>query len=61
MTNLGTYIGYKIGKFLGEGSLTGLTIRKMAGAETLDLKVEASSWLQAWSHALTAPLLRLNP
>ena len=45
MTNLGTYIGYKIGKFIGEGSLTGLTIRKMAGAETLDLKVKASASL----------------
>jgi hypothetical protein len=52
MTNLGTYIGYKFGKFIGEGSLTGLTIRKMAGAEALDLKVKAFSWLQVWSPTL---------
>jgi hypothetical protein len=35
MTTLGTYIGYKIGKFIGKGSQTGLTIRKMPGGKGL--------------------------
>lgn len=54
MTNLVTYIDCKVGKFIGEGSLTGLTIRKMGGVETLDLKVEAPVGLE-FNPALVPP------
>jgi alkyl hydroperoxide reductase subunit AhpF len=63
ITNLQTYIGYKAVQFVGDGTLTGLTIRKMAGAETLDLPAKGvfiAVGLEPNS-SLAAPLLKLNP
>ncbi len=63
MTNVQTYIGYKVVQFIGEGTLTGLTIRKMAGAETLDLPVTGAFIAVGLepNSALAAPLVKLNP
>jgi alkyl hydroperoxide reductase subunit F len=62
MSNVQTYIGYKVVQFSGEGTLTGLTIRKMAGAETLDLKVKGAFIAVGLepNSALAAPLVKLN-
>lgn len=63
IANLETYIGYKVVEFIGEETLTGLTIRKMAGAETLDLPAKGvfiAVGLEP-NASLAAPLLKLNP
>jgi alkyl hydroperoxide reductase subunit F len=60
--NLETYIGYNVVQFVGDGALTGLTIRKMAGTDTLNLPAKGvfiAVGLEPNS-SLTAPLLKLN-
>jgi thioredoxin reductase len=38
--NLQTYVAYKVVQFLGNETLAGVTLRKMAGDETLDLPAQ---------------------
>jgi thioredoxin reductase len=40
--NLQTYVGYKVVRFIGDGTLAGVTIRKMAGDATLDLPTKGA-------------------
>ncbi len=40
--NLQTYVDYKVVQFTGNGTLTGVKIRKMAGDETLDLPAKGA-------------------
>ncbi|MFA4902294.1 MAG: NAD(P)/FAD-dependent oxidoreductase [Desulfobaccales bacterium] len=62
LSNLQTYIGYKVVQFIGDGTLTGLTIRKMAGAGTLDLPAKGAFIAVGLepNSFLAAPLLKLN-
>lgn len=60
--NLQTYIGYKVVQFRGDGSLTGVTIRKMAGEETLELPVKGAFIAVGLkpNSSLAATLVKLN-
>lgn len=60
--NLQTYVGYKVVRFRGDGNLAGVTIRKMAGEETLDLPVKGAFIAVGLkpNSSLAAPLVKLN-
>jgi len=62
LTNLHTYIGYKVHEFTGDRSLTGIIIRKKAGAETLSLPVKGAFIAVGLepNSSLAAPLVKLN-
>jgi len=62
LTNLQTYIEYKVLQFQGKETLTGLTIRKMGGPETLEIPAKGvfiAVGLEPNS-SLVATLLNLN-
>lgn len=60
--NLQTYIGYKVLEFTGDQTLTGVTLRKKAGAETLGLPVKGAFMAVGLepNSSLAAPLVKLN-
>ena len=60
--NLHTYLGYKVLEFTGDQALTGVTIRKKAGAETLGLPVKGAFIAVGLepNSSLAAPLVQLN-
>lgn len=60
--NLQTYVGYKVVEFRGDGTLTGVTIKKLAGDETLDLPVKGAFVAVGLkpNSSLAAPLVKLN-
>ncbi|MHB8066679.1 MAG: FAD-dependent oxidoreductase [Desulfobaccales bacterium] len=60
--NLQTHVGYKVVQFRGNGTLTGVTIRKMAGDETMDLPVKGAFIAVGLkpNSSLAAPLVNLN-
>jgi alkyl hydroperoxide reductase subunit F len=62
LPNLQIHIGYKVVQFLGDGTLTGVTIRKMAGDETLDLPVKGAFIAVGLkpNSSLAAQLVKLN-
>ncbi|MBI4796188.1 MAG: FAD-dependent oxidoreductase, partial [Deltaproteobacteria bacterium] len=62
LSNLHTYLGYKVLEFIGDQTLTGVQIRKKAGAETLRLPVKGAFIAVGLepNSSLVAPLVQLN-
>ena len=63
ITSLQPYIGDKVVQFIGDVALAGVTIRKMAGADTLEDLPAKSVFIAAGlesNSSLAAPLLKLN-
>ncbi|MHB9071926.1 MAG: FAD-dependent oxidoreductase [Desulfobaccales bacterium] len=62
LSNLHTYIDYKVLEFSGDRTLAGITIRKKAGAETLNLPVKGAFIAVGLepNSSLAAPLVQLN-
>jgi alkyl hydroperoxide reductase subunit F len=62
LSNLHSYIGYKVLEFTGDRTLAGITIRKKAGAETLSLPVKGAFIAVGLepNSSLAAPLVKLN-